>query len=143
MLRSGQRSWPSQKRLPRPLAKARLMQPKTGHRRKCYTMAWETRSGLELYYTRSRRVSGRIVREYIGQGPIAELAHQTDIEKRLEREAERKVFEAVQRRDAELDRTLDSFVELSNAVTIGLLILAGYHQHKRGNWRMSNERVND
>jgi len=83
------------------------------------------------------------VREYIGQGPIAELAHQMDVEERLEREAERKAFEAVQRRDAELDRTLDSFVELSNAVTSGLLILAGYHQHKRGNWRMSHERVND
>lgn len=106
-------------------------------------MAWENRTGVGLYYTRSRRVNGRIVREYIGQGPIAELAHQMDVEERLEREAERKAIEAVQRRDAELDRKLDSFVELSNAVTSGLLILAGYHQHKRGNWRMSNERVND
>ena len=83
------------------------------------------------------------MREYVGQGTIAELAHQMDVEERLEREAERKAFEAVQRRDAELDRTLDSFVKLSNASASGLLILAGYHQHKRGNWRMSNERLND
>ena len=79
------------------------------------------------------------MREYVGQGTIAELVHQMDVEERLEREAERKAFEAVQLRDAEFDRKLDSFVNLSNAVTSGLLILAGYHQHKRGNWRVSNE----
>lgn len=106
-------------------------------------MAWEHRSGSGRYYTRSRRVSGRIVREYVGQGPIAESAHQMDVEDRLKCEAERKAFEAVQLHDVEFDRKLDSFVELSKAVTSGLLILAGYHQHKRGNWRMSNEQVND
>ncbi len=106
-------------------------------------MAWENRSGSGRYYTRSRRVSGRIVREYVGQGPIAELAHRTDVEERLERESERNAYQAVQRRDTELDQKLDSFLDLSNAVVSGLLILTGYHQHKRGNWRMSHERDND
>ena len=102
-------------------------------------MAWETRAGSGRYYTRSQRVSGRMVREYVGQGPIAELAHQMDADDRIDREAERKAFEAVQSRDAELDRKLDSFIELSEAVASGLLILAGYHLHKRGNWRKRNE----
>lgn len=116
-----------------------LMQAKAGHRRKCYTMAWETRSGSGRYYTRSQRVNGRIVREYVGQGPIAEFVHQMDIEERLERDATRKAFEAVQCRDAERDKQLDSFIELSEAVASGLLILAGYHLHKHGNWRKRNE----
>lgn len=102
-------------------------------------MAWETRSGSGRYYTRSKRVAGRIVREYVGQGPIAELANQMDVDERLERDAIREAFEAVQRRDSELDQNLDSFVNLSNAIASGLLILAGYHQHKRGNWRKRNE----
>ena len=106
-------------------------------------MAWEARSGTSRYYTRSKRVNGRIVREYVGQGPIAELAHQIDIGERLEREAKRKTFKAIQSRDSELDEKLDSFVNLSNAIASGLLILAGYHRHKRGNWRMRNERVHD
>ena len=110
-----------------------------GHRRKCYTMAWETRTGSGHYYTRSKRANGRIVREYIGKGPIAEFVHQMDIEERLERDATRKAFEAVQCLDAELDRKLDLFIELSEAVACGFLIVAGYHQHKRGDWRKRNE----
>ncbi len=116
-----------------------MMEIPAGHRRKCYTMAWETRSGSGRYYTRSQRVNGRIVREYVGQGPLAEWAHQTDMNDRLERDEKRNDFDAVRGRDAELDGKLDSFIELSEAVASGLLILAGYHQHKRGNWRKRNE----
>ncbi len=52
-------------------------------------MAWEQRSGKKYYY-RSYRVNGRVVKEYFGAGPIAELAASED--------ASRKELRAEQRR---------------------------------------------
>jgi hypothetical protein len=43
---------------------------------------WERRERGELYYTRSRKVAGRVVREYVGTGPLAKLAAETDAEER-------------------------------------------------------------
>jgi hypothetical protein len=103
-------------------------------------MAWESRSGSGRYYTRSRRVNGKIVREYIGHGPIAEATYNADLLARQHRETERNAFDAARMADAERDGQLDSFNDLSKTVTDALLLLAGFHFHKRGEWRKRNER---
>jgi hypothetical protein len=36
-------------------------------------MAWETRGSRRFYY-RSHKVDGRIVRDYVGAGPVADRA---------------------------------------------------------------------
>ena len=46
---------------------------------------WEKRQRGGLYYTRSRKVGGRVVREYVGTGPLAGIAALMDEEDRLRR----------------------------------------------------------
>ena len=47
---------------------------------------WERRERGGLYYTRSRKEGGRVVREYMGCGILGELAAQLDAEERHRRE---------------------------------------------------------
>ena len=51
-------------------------------------MAWETR-GTRTYYYRSRKISGRVVKEYIGGGLAGMLAEREDEARRRKQEAER------------------------------------------------------
>ena len=57
-------------------------------------MSWETRGVYGPYYTRSRRVDGRVVREYVGAGPLADIIAQAD-------EAEREAHRLQRRRERE------------------------------------------
>jgi len=93
-------------------------------------MAWERREGGGLYYTRSRREGGRVLREYVGSGPLAELAAEEDRAKRELAEAKREWEKE------ELERLKDlaaPVLELSEAAEIlahAHLVAAGYHKHK-------------
>lgn len=97
-------------------------------------MAWETRERGGSYYTRSRRVDGRVVREYIGTGPVAELLAHEDEATRLVRaqraEAERAELERA-RGLMEMAPDLDALAEI---LVRAEMVAAGYHRHK-GEWR--------
>jgi hypothetical protein len=91
------------------------------------------------YYTRSRKVNGRVVREYVGKGRVAELAAQTDA---LVREQRR--LDALARRGekadlAALDAELKALSEATDRLARAALVAAGFHQHKRGEWRRKRE----
>lgn len=93
-------------------------------------MAWE-----RGYYYRVRKVNGRVVREYFGAGKVAELAAQMDA---LERERRR--LEALELRQAKeerlaLDAELKVMTERIDLAARAALLAAGFHQHKRGEWR--------
>jgi hypothetical protein len=87
------------------------------------------------YYTRSRKVNGRVVREYVGTGRLAELAAELDAIKRQEREAERSARKAERQELETLDESLEKLNDLADLVARAALLAAGYRQHKRGEWR--------
>ena len=87
------------------------------------------------YYTRSRKVNGRVVREYVGAGRVAELAAEIDAVERERRRLE--AFALRQEKDelAALDAELAAVAEAADLLARAALLAAGYHQHKRGEWR--------
>jgi hypothetical protein len=97
-------------------------------------MSWESRKGKGRYYTRSRRVNGKIRREYIGTGRHAEVIAEIDAAERAERELERKLEKEQRECDLELDAEVDELCQLIDGLARGALLAAGFHSH-RGTWR--------
>ncbi len=97
-------------------------------------MGWETRNDRGHYYTRSRRIDGRVVREYVGCGQKGELAAAADAARRAEREAERAAIRAEQERIRAAERVLIDLGRTVDLVTCGALLAAGFERHKR-QWR--------
>ncbi len=92
------------------------------------------------YWYRSKRIGGRVVREYVGRGAISGLEAQRDACNREKAIAARE--EADQRRcelDA-LDDKVKTACEAAAAVMDATLEAAGYHRHARGQWRKRRKR---
>ena len=89
-------------------------------------MAWEQRRGRGYYY-RSVRSDGRVVKEYLGSGPAAELAVTVDARQR-EEQAERRRRAAEDRaRWVDLERPTAELEDLAGRLAAASLLLAGYH----------------
>jgi hypothetical protein len=91
------------------------------------------------YYTRSRKVSGRVVREYVGVGRAAELAAQLDALAREKRQLEALELRQEKAGLTALDDEIRALIETADLVARAALLVAGYHQHKRGEWRKKRE----
>jgi len=117
-----------------PFEQAGLGEAKRGGSLGVTQMSWETRKGRGRYYTRSRRVGNRIVREYVGCGSAAPIVAELDRQERekRKRESDRRAAERVL--DAAIDAQLDQVSELADLLAHGLLLAAGFHNH-RGEWR--------
>jgi hypothetical protein len=97
-------------------------------------MPWKTING-RCYYYRQTKQAGRVVSQYIGTGPTAELLAQSDGLLSAERTAERQDLHQLKAEQDTLDRQID---ELSAAVrhyVDAVLLVSGYRQHKRSEWR--------
>ena len=102
-------------------------------------MGWEKRERGGRYYTRSRKVNGRVVREYVGAGALAESAAAMDAEERAQRKARAAARQQEQTRLDAIDAMVTELCDLTDALTHGVLLLAGYHQHHRGEWRRKRD----
>ena len=98
-------------------------------------MAWETRNGSGRYYTRSRKVNGRVVRQYVGTGPMAELIALQDAERKASRLQEQQAW----RREKAAMEAGEEAVSRSSAqlwdATRLILTTSGFYRHHRGAWR--------
>ena len=100
---------------------------------------WEKRERGGLYYTRSRKVNGKVVREYVGGGPVGKIAALEDEYERRRREEEA-VFWKEEREHLEaLAAPVEEMCETSEVIARAVLVASGYHRHNRGEWRKRRE----
>ncbi len=102
-------------------------------------MGWEFPPRGRPYYTRSHKVGGRVLREYVGGGVAGELAAESDAQERRQRamlrERADQAFAQVQERHQAVDALLDAQEAHCRELMRVELGRAGYHQHDRGVWR--------
>jgi hypothetical protein len=103
-------------------------------------MGWESRQRGGLYYTRSRKENGRVVRKYIGGGPMAVLVAQMDAVDRKERQERAARWREEREELAALDASVNEVAEASDLLVRAALLVSGYRQHNRGEWRLKRGR---
>jgi hypothetical protein len=85
-------------------------------------------------------VGGRVVREYVGTGPLADLAAELDTEERWQREERRRAWREECERLEALEQSIEELCEASEILARATLVAAGYRQHNRGEWRKRREK---
>lgn len=96
-------------------------------------MPWQ-KHRHKSYYTRSVRVDGRVVTEYLGRARAAALASQADAQAAADHAERLARARADQALYDELKQTLDEYDEIVRMFTTAALLVNGYHLHKR-QWR--------
>jgi hypothetical protein len=102
-------------------------------------MGWEKRRRGGFYYTRSRKVNGRVLREYVGGGVLGELAALQDEQVRRQREEQAADWREEQENLEALDAPVDELSEAADLLVRAALLAAGYRQHNREEWRLRRE----
>jgi hypothetical protein len=100
-------------------------------------MGWEQRSGNRYYY-RKQRQGRRVVSTYHGRGKIASLLAELDAldrERRQHQRAEAQIARSEFTALAATSPELTMLLAKARAEVARVLTEAGYHQHKRGEWR--------
>ena len=102
-------------------------------------MGWEKRERGGLYYTRSKKVGGRVVREYVGGGTLGHLAALQDAQERRRREEEAALCKEERERLEALVAPVEDLCEAAEILYRAVLLSAGYRRHQRGQWRKKRE----
>ena len=97
-------------------------------------MSWETRKGRGQYYTRSRRVNGRVTREYCGSGVRALLMAMEDEMRRQELLAQKQRIASYRLYFSRLDEQHKLLDKCLREITSRFFLRAGYYPHGRS-WR--------
>jgi hypothetical protein len=93
-------------------------------------MGWETRAGRRYFYE-ARREGGRVIKEYIGSGPVASF-RALDVAQRRERRLEERAILAQWIAE---DEELAAFLAQSLRTSREWIEAAGFHRPGRKPWR--------
>jgi hypothetical protein len=96
-----------------------------------HQMAWN----LARYYTRSKKINGRIYRQYIGGGETGRLAAQHDQERRERIKMRREATKCLMSDLKAIDETVTMLCCRADLAARAAMWAAGYYQHHRGEWR--------
>jgi hypothetical protein len=102
-------------------------------------MGWEKRERGGLYYTRTRKVDGRVVREYIGGGILGHIAALQDAQERRRREEEAALWNEEREKIEALVTPVEQLCEVAEILYRAALLAAGFRRHQRGEWRRKRE----
>jgi hypothetical protein len=105
-------------------------------------MPW-LHQGTRKYFYRARRINGRILRQYLGSGPLAEQAAAEIEQCRAQRRADAQLAREETLRHEEASAPLAELCRLTDLLMRAALISQGYHQHCRGAWRRRRVRQNE
>ena len=86
------------------------------------------------YYYRSRREGNRVVTEYLGRRSWVPALLRLETVEREQKAAERAAMRAEREAELEIDREIDNLGADARGLTSAVLLVSGYHTHKR-EWR--------
>jgi hypothetical protein len=101
-------------------------------------VAWEKRERGSSYYTRSRKVDGLLIREYVGGGVLGEIAALEDTYERRRREEETAYWKEESERLESLTAPVEAFCEVAEIMARAHLVAGGYRR-TGGHWRRRRE----
>src|SRR5579884_1326057 len=94
-------------------------------------MSWDKSKTGKRYYSQSKRVGDKILRTYIGGGPLAQVIALEDARRREERRRLRAELES----HLAIMAAIDRFCAEADLTVARHLSGKGYRQHNRGEWR--------
>jgi hypothetical protein len=92
-----------------------------------------------LYYTRSKKVDGRVIREYVGGGTLGHLIALQDAQERRRWEEEAASWKQERERLEALVAPVEQLCEATEVLYRATLLAAGFRRHQRGEWRRKRE----
>jgi hypothetical protein len=99
-------------------------------------MAWESRGrGSGPYYYHSKKVAGKVKRQYLGKGEQARQTAAQVAERKAKRAARAEAERATAARYQAADALLLELIQVTDLVTKSALESQGFFQHNRGAWR--------
>ena len=108
-------------------------------RNRSVDMGWEKRERGGLYYTRTKKVGGRVVREYVGGGALGHIAALQDAQECQRREEEATLWKEERDSLEALVAPVEQLCEATEILYRAALLSAGFRRHQRGEWRRKRE----